>query len=50
MTPEEAQHRAFTAIRAKAYEELFGARPVTFFPSHKFRGEEDGPYFIDVFV
>ena len=50
MTPEEARHMAFTAIRAKAYEELFGARPVTFFPSHLFRGEEDGPYFIDVFV
>ena len=35
MSPEEAQHMAFTAKRAKAYEELFGARPVTFFPSHK---------------
>jgi hypothetical protein len=50
MTPEEAKHMQFTMIRAQAYEKLFGGKPVAFFPSHKFRGKEDGPYLIDVFV
>ena len=50
MTPEETKHMGYTAIRAKAYGELFGDKPAAFFPSHKFRGKDDGPYLIDVFV
>jgi hypothetical protein len=50
MTPEEAQHMAFTAIRAKAYADLFGGKPVKAFPAHELRGESDGPYVIDVLV
>ena len=50
MAPDEARHMAFTGIRAKAYEELFGDKPVAVFQSHKLRGESDGPYLIDVFV
>lgn len=50
MTPDEARHMAFTGIRAKAYGELFGDKPVAVFQSHKLRGESDGPHIIDVFV
>lgn len=50
MTPEEAKHRQLTIVRAQAYAALFGDKPTTFFPSHQFRSESDGLYFIDVFV
>ena len=50
MTPEEARHMEYTGVRAKAYGELFGDKPVAVFPSYKLRGESDGPYLIDVFV
>jgi Suppressor of fused protein (SUFU) len=50
MTPEEAKHRECTVLRAKAYGELFGDKPVAVFPAYKLRGESDGPYWIDVFV
>jgi hypothetical protein len=50
VTPEEAKHREFTVIRAKAYGELFGDKPVAVFPAYKLKGKSDGSYFIDVFV
>lgn len=49
MTPEEAKHMQLTLVRAKAYEELFGCKPVAFFASHQLKGAAD-PAFIDVFV
>jgi hypothetical protein len=39
MTPDEARHLEFTGIRAKAYDESFGDKPVAVFPSYKLRGE-----------
>jgi hypothetical protein len=50
MTLEEANHRTLTAIRAPAFEKLFGDEPIDVFPSHTLKGESDGPYFIDVLV
>jgi hypothetical protein len=50
MTPEETKHRECTVIRAQAYSELFGEKPVTVFPAYKLRVEPNDPYFIDVFV
>jgi hypothetical protein len=48
MTPEEANHRKWTAIRAPAYAELFDSKPLIVFPFHQLQGEDDGPFFIDV--
>ena len=50
MTPEEVRHRTLTGIRAPAFAELFGGKPVAVFPSIQFQGEDDGPFFIDVLV
>jgi hypothetical protein len=50
MTPQETKHMECTVIRARAYGELFGDKPVAAFPFHKLQGKSDGPYLIDVFV
>jgi hypothetical protein len=50
MTPEETKHRALTAIRAPAFAELFGGKPIAAFSSHQLKGEDDGPFFVDVLV
>jgi hypothetical protein len=50
MTPEETTHRECTIIRAQAYGDLFGDKPVAVFPAYKLRVEPNDPYFIDVFV
>ena len=49
MTPEEAKHMQWTAVRAQAYAALFGGKPVAFFAAHQLR-QEGGAPFIDVFV
>src|SRR5580704_11674184 len=50
MTPGETKHRECTIIRAQAYGELFGDKPVAVFPAYKLRVEPNDRYFIDVFV
>jgi hypothetical protein len=50
MTPEEAKHMQWTAVRAQAYGRLFGVNPATFFPAHQLKGAAGGPDFIDVFI
>jgi hypothetical protein len=44
-----AIHQQCTAVRAAAYNELFGSKPVAVYPFHQLRGKEDGPFLIDVF-
>lgn len=43
-------HQAFTALRAKAYEELFGVKPSAVFPSHVLYQNRDDRFTIDVIV
>jgi hypothetical protein len=44
-----AIHQQCTAVRAGAYNKLFGSKPVAVYPFHQLRGKEDGPFLIDVF-
>ncbi len=50
MSPNEAKHRGLTAIRARAFLELFETRPVAVFPYHQLSGDPNEPFPIDVFV
>jgi hypothetical protein len=44
------QHKALTAVRAKAYGELFGCTPAAVFPSHALFKKPDERFLIDIFV
>lgn len=41
---------ALTAVRGKAFEGLFGDKPVKIYPAHELRTGPDDPFLIDVFV
>jgi hypothetical protein len=47
MTNHLERHKQLTAVRARAYEELFGCTPSNVFPAHAFADER---FLIDVFV
>lgn len=44
------KHKALTAVRAKAYGELFGRTPSTIFPPHALFKKPDEQFFIDIVV
>ena len=45
-----AKHKKLTEVRAKAYEELFGAKPTTVFPPHALFKKPDERFLIDIFI
>src|SRR5690349_119415 len=49
MNPLE-KHKALTAVRAKAYEELFGCTPSATFPPHALFKKPDERFPIDILV
>jgi Suppressor of fused protein (SUFU) len=44
------KHKVLTAVRAKAYGELFGCTPSTIFPPHALFKTPDDRFLIDIFV
>ncbi len=44
------KHKALTAVRANAYEELFGCSPSSVFPSHALFKKPNARFLIDIFV
>ena len=44
------KHKTLTAVRAKAYKELFGSTPSAVFPPHALFKKPDERFLIDIFV
>jgi hypothetical protein len=44
------KHKALTAVRVKAYGELFGCRPSAVFPPHALSQKPDERFLIDILV
>ena len=50
MTDAPGKHKALTAVRARAYGELFGCKPSAVFPPHALFKEPDERFLIDILV
>jgi suppressor of fused protein SUFU len=50
MNPTEDVHRKLTALRVRAFSDLFGGEPEAVFPYHRFPYHPDDHFLIDVFV
>jgi hypothetical protein len=46
----QENHKSLTAVRAKAYEDLFGCTPSAVFPPHALFKKPDERFLIDIFV
>ena len=46
----QEKHKALTAVRARAYDELFGCTPSAVFPPHALFKKPDERFLIDILV